>query len=455
MSDNDLKIAKEKFEILNCLPISQFILRSDKVVLFWNKQLENVTGIRKSDIEGKNIEEKYPDLFKGPLLEMRLKTVFEDDVQVILSSQLHKHFLPIMDDRGSLKSQETSINPIYPYEDKDIIWALISMQDVTEYLNNLSEYRNMKEVAVREAEYRKEVQGDLNQLLEKSWKMSENLNLQKELLESVNKELDSFVYTASHDLRAPLRGISSFATFLKSGYQDKLDEKGVHYLNRISMGVQRMTQLIDDLLALSRISRQKNPFEVTNINDLLKAVLDRIEFDIQEHNVDIIIQKNIPEVNCDRIKMTEVFLNLINNGIKFSSKENSGNPKIEVGYEDDGEYHRFLVKDNGIGIEPQYHEQIFGIFKRLHDVSEYEGTGAGLSIVKRVIDDHQGRIWIESELGKGAAFCFTIPKDVEKKHKKLGEILVEDGFICEEKLKEELGKQEGYQEGPPEYKEKQ
>ena len=272
-------------------------------------------------------------------------------------------------------------------------------------------------------------------------KAEEELLQQKADLEKVNLELDSFVYTASHDLRAPLRGISSFSSFLEKGYKGKLDEKGVHYLDRIKNGAARMTQLIDDLLSLSRISRQKNPYEDVNINELITPVVERIEFDIQEHKVDLKIQKNMPTIRCDRIKMAEVFLNLINNGIKFSSKNEKKDPVIEVGYEDKGDEHRFFVKDNGIGIEPQYHEQIFGIFKRLHDNSEYEGTGAGLSIVKRVIDDHNGRIWIESELGKGASFVFTIPKNIEAAKKKIGEMLVEDGLISKEQLAEELGKQ--------------
>jgi len=279
-------------------------------------------------------------------------------------------------------------------------------------------------------------------MTEKLKEARNKLEERKAELEKTNLELDSFVYTASHDLRAPLRGISSFSEFLKKGYGDKLDEKGIHYLERISKGVGRMTNLIDDLLALSRISRLKNPYEEVDINSTLSEVLERIEFDIKEHNADLVIQESLPKIVCDRIKISEVFLNLINNGIKFSTKKNKENLKIEVGYKDDGDYHRFFVKDNGIGIEPKYHEQIFGIFKRLHDSSEYEGTGAGLSIVKRVVDDHNGKIWIESELGKGATFFFTIPKDIMKKRKKIGEILVEDGLIDEEKLKEELDKQE-------------
>lgn len=236
------------------------------------------------------------------------------------------------------------------------------------------------------------------------------LENQKKLLEKANKELDSFAYTASHDLRAPLRGIMSFASFLEEDYKIKLDEKGLDYLKEIREGAGRMNRLIEDLLTLSRISRLQNPYEDVDMNELIGSILKRIEFDIRQNKVELEIQKNIPIVRCDRIKIGEVFLNLINNAIKFSSKNNKANPRVEVGYSDKAEFHEFYVKDNGIGIEPRHHEQIFGIFKRLHKSSEYEGTGAGLSIVKRVIDDHGGKIWIDSNLGKGAVFYFTIPK---------------------------------------------
>jgi PAS domain S-box-containing protein len=268
------------------------------------------------------------------------------------------------------------------------------------------------------------------------------LDEQKHALEKANLELDSFVYTASHDLKAPLRGISSFSSFLQERYKSRLDEKGVHYLERIVNGTKHMTKLIDDLLTLSRISRQKNPYEDVPVAGLIQSARERIEFDIEQKKVDLVIQKDLPVVRCDRIKMAEVFLNLINNAIKFSSKDNKENPRVEIGYQDAGEYHQFSVQDNGIGIEPRYHDQIFGIFKRLHTDSEYEGTGAGLSIVKRVIDDHHGAIRVDSDLGRGATFIFTIPKDIERKHKKIGEILVENGLISEEDLGDGLMRQE-------------
>ncbi len=255
------------------------------------------------------------------------------------------------------------------------------------------------------------------ELEEKSKILFQNLAVstsQKKELKKVNQELDSFVYTASHDLRAPLRAIASFATFLEEDYKGKLGTEGQEYIDEIRKGATKMNAFIEDLLTLSRISRIKNPYEDVDIRMVLETAIERLKFEIKEKQVNLVAVQHLPVMHCDRIKITEVFYNLINNAIKFSSKNNKENPRVKIGYAKIGDLHQFFVKDNGIGIDPKYHEQIFGIFKRLHSDKEYEGTGAGLSIIKKVIDDHQGKIWVESELGKGAAFYFTIPDNLRE-----------------------------------------
>lgn len=241
----------------------------------------------------------------------------------------------------------------------------------------------------------------------------EQLTEEKKSLEKVNLELDSFVYTASHDLRAPLRAISSFASFLEEDNKDQLDETGRDHLLEIRKGIGRMTKLIDDLLTLSKISRLQNPYEKVDMNSLVENARKRIEFDLKTKNTKLHIQSGLATVYCDRIKMEEVFVNLLNNAVKFSSK-NSPAPEIEVSCLETEDEYQFCVADNGIGIESKFHEQVFGLFKRLHTQEEYEGTGAGLNIVKRIIEDHRGRIWVESELGKGAKFIFTLPKNFSR-----------------------------------------
>jgi len=256
------------------------------------------------------------------------------------------------------------------------------------------------------------------------------LEEQKKLLEKANQELDGFVYTASHDLRAPLRAISSFSNFLEEDYKKDLDKKGKDYLSEIRKGAERMDKLINDLLTLSQISRIENPYESVEMSELVKSAVERIKFDIEKHKVDLKIQADMPTILCDPIKIGEVFLNLINNAVKFSSRNKKEKPKVEVGYADKGDFHEFYVKDNGIGIDPKHHQDIFRMFKRLEAAREFDGTGAGLSIVKRVVEDCGGRIWVESKPGDGAAFYFTIPKSLRKKTYK--KVLTIDGFISKD-----------------------
>ncbi len=239
---------------------------------------------------------------------------------------------------------------------------------------------------------------------------------QRRYLEKANAELDGFVYTASHDLRAPLRAIASFAAFLQEDCGPKLDAQGRDHLEEIRKGALRMNRLIDDLLTLSRISRVRNPFAPASVGDIVRDVLDRIRFDVESAGARVIVAPDLPVILCDRVKLTEVFLNLILNAVKFSSKQQNAAgrvptwPKVEIGWADRGDRWELFVKDNGIGIEPKYHDQIFGIFKRLHADDAYEGTGVGLSIVKRVVEDHGGRVRVESQSGQGATFRVILPK---------------------------------------------
>ncbi|HAZ09612.1 MAG TPA: hypothetical protein DCY56_00690 [Candidatus Omnitrophica bacterium] len=223
-----------------------------------------------------------------------------------------------------------------------------------------------------------------------------------------NKELDDFTYIVSHDLKEPLRGVKAFAKLLIEDYSGKLDNEGKEYLKTISDSSARMTRLIEDLLNLSRIGRQKNIEPNIDLNELLSDVKKNLVYALEERKVDLNVKPDFPKVTCDKIRISEVFSNLVSNAIKYTKKDIR--PVIEIGWSDKKDLYEFYVKDNGIGIEKQYYDKIFQIFQRLHAKGEYEGTGAGLTIVKKIVENHGGKIWVESEVGKGSVFYFSLPK---------------------------------------------
>jgi len=237
---------------------------------------------------------------------------------------------------------------------------------------------------------------------------------QKEM-KATQKEMDEYTYVISHDLKEPLRGMEAFSKFLAEGYRDKLDEEGRRHIDIIRKSVLRMQRLINDLLHFSRLSQQRQPMHPVGMNTMLMHVRVRLQHALDAKNVDLRVNK-LPTIVCDETAMTEVFHNLISNAIKYNDKPH---PVIEIGCtektnpETQQPEYEFFVRDNGMGIKKEYFDKIFQIFQRLQ--RDEEGTGIGLTIVRRVIEWHGGRIWLESEEGKGTTFYFTIPKrDIAK-----------------------------------------
>jgi len=225
-------------------------------------------------------------------------------------------------------------------------------------------------------------------------------------VERANKELDDFTYIVSHDLKEPLRSIDAFSKFIEDDYKDRLEEEGKNYFRRIRANASKMQALIDDLLEISRIERKKNIFEQVESEELVKEARLRLEYAIKQKNVGIAVRDKLPKVFCDRVRLLEVFVNLISNAVKFNDKPN---PRVEIGCSKKGAFYEFYIKDNGPGIEEQYFDKIFEIFQRCDKGEGYEGTGAGLTIVKKIVQMHRGRIRVESKVGEGATFYFTIP----------------------------------------------
>jgi len=223
-----------------------------------------------------------------------------------------------------------------------------------------------------------------------------------------NKELENFVYIVSHDLKSPIVSMQGFSSMLLNEYREKLGAEGGRYLDRIRANASRMEVLISDLLALSRVGRVVGAFKDVSSLDIVNRVCNGLKSRLEENRIGVFIGDNLPTIRCDGDRIYQVFENLITNAVKFTGDIEK--PKIEIGYEEREGFHRFHVRDNGIGIDKKYHGKIFEIFHRLNEIEDKEGTGIGLGIVERIVKNHGGEIGVESEKGKGATFCFTLPK---------------------------------------------
>jgi chemotaxis family two-component system sensor kinase Cph1 len=224
-------------------------------------------------------------------------------------------------------------------------------------------------------------------------------------LERSNLELEQFAYVASHDLKEPLRMVTSFSQLLAQRYRGKLDPDADEFIGYIVEGAHRMDALINDLLDFSRVASQRKPFAPTDMNRVVEKVIHDLSVTIREKGAEVEVGP-LPTVMADNSQMTQLFQNLIANAIKFHGNDPI---RIEIRAEKLDDEYKFSVRDNGIGIPQEYFEKIFVIFQRLHTSEKYVGTGIGLAICRRIVERHGGRIWAESEVGQGSTFFFTIP----------------------------------------------
>lgn len=238
-------------------------------------------------------------------------------------------------------------------------------------------------------------------------------NLNKDLkeknaaLEDMNKELEAFSYSVSHDLRAPLRSINGYASILKEDYEKELPEAANKVLDNIIKSALRMSDLIDSLLTLSRLGRKDKSRRKINTRQLVERVVE----DLKQENGPIkarIVIEELPEMEGDVELLKQVYVNLISNAVKYSSKKED--PVVRIGAETDGGQPVYFVQDNGAGFNMEYKNKLFGVFQRLHGIREFEGIGIGLAVVKRIINSHGGMVWALGKVDEGATFYFTLNK---------------------------------------------
>ncbi len=298
--------------------------------------------------------------------------------------------IPIIE---SLKSQNVQSIIIYP---------LLYQGELIGTINLVSSHPNAfceTDIAIVD-----EIAAPLAIAIQQAW-LFENVRHHAKALEAQNEELEQFAYVASHDLQEPLRIVISYVQLLARQYEGQLDEDADIFINYAIDAAMRMRNLISDLLSYSRLGTRGKAFAATDMNEVLKHVLHDLSLAIEENDATVTYD-TLPTVTADSSQMSRLLLNLISNAIKFRGE---APPTIHISATKQTNSWCFAVSDNGIGIEEEYSERIFAIFQRLHTIEEYPGTGIGLAICKKIVERHQGEIWVESKPGEGTTFLFTMP----------------------------------------------
>jgi PAS domain S-box-containing protein len=352
---------EEKNRTLESIRDGFFAVSKNWTVTYWNREAENLTGIRREDILGNSIWETYYKTVPSRFYNQYLKA-FNENIPVRFEEYFPRH------------DKWFEINA-YPTDD-----------GLTVYFKDITE-RKLGEAKLME----------LHEELEKNLKV----------LAVSNAELEQFAYVASHDLQEPLRMVTGFLSLLEKKYTEVLDEKAKLYIHFAVDGATRMRQIILDLLDFSRVGKTKERLEEVDFNEVIQEILLLYTKNIKETKAKVVYDK-LPVMFTFRSPVRQVFQNLISNGLKYQPKGQS--PHITITSKDSDSHWLFSVKDNGIGIDPQYFSKIFIIFQRLHNREDYSGTGMGLAITRKIVESLGGQIWVESKEGEGSTFYFSIAK---------------------------------------------
>ncbi|GAB2976470.1 hypothetical protein GCM10027049_09160 [Mucilaginibacter puniceus] len=352
---------KERNTILESIADAFFAVDKNWVVTYWNKTAEEVLGKSKDEMIAHNLWD-----------------VFSDSVGSTSYKQYHQ----------AIKTN-TSVHFEDYYEPLNK-WYEISAyptgKGLSVYFKDITD-RKLYEIRLTE--------------------LNQSLQAQTKELAISNAELEQFAYVASHDLQEPLRMVTSFLTQIERKYAAIIDDKGKQYIHFAVDGAKRMRQIILDLLEFSRVGRAEESVESVDLNTLVNDIIVLYKKKIGEKKAVMMVEK-LPVIRTSAVQIRQVFQNLISNALKYHKPGHS--PRLNISFMADGKHWQFAVKDNGIGIDPEYFDRIFIIFQRLHNKDEYSGTGMGLAVTKKIVENLGGKIWVESEEGKGSTFYFTILK---------------------------------------------
>jgi len=373
--------------IIEFLPDATFVIDQNKIVIAWNRAMEEMTGINKRDMLGKG-DYAYSMPFYGeprPILidyidkpNETIDSKYQQLVRTDNAVNAESYASSLFNGKGAYIWSTATL--LYD-SGGQLVGSIESIRDITE--------RKLAEEAIRKARDELELR----------------VEERTEELQSKNSEMERFVYTVSHDLRSPLVTIQGFDGFLKEDIEKGNAEKVKADLRMIEQAVTKMDRLLSETLELSRIGRVADPPEDVPFGEIVGEALLQTSQRTKSAGIDVLVANDLPVVHVDKMRIVEAMVNFIENSIKYRGEQQ--HPRIDIGYRTEAEKTVFYVRDNGMGIDPSQHEKVFELFYKVNKTSE--GTGAGLAIVKRIIEVHGGRIWVESELGKGTTVCFTLP----------------------------------------------